>query len=141
MLLILAGLLLYTAVILLATAASRLIHPSIVALVSNGFGIIVPLIIAIPLLAKKSAGDFKLGIALAVLEGLLVGIFAFVLTKALNTDKVAIVTPVIFGGTIFLTSILGFFLFKEKITIFQGLGLIFLAIGFSFIIYAKSTGN
>jgi drug/metabolite transporter (DMT)-like permease len=56
-------------------------------------------------------------------------------------NKVGIVVPVVYAGTIFLTTILSAFVFKEKITGLQSIGLAFLAIGFAFIIYVKATGN
>jgi drug/metabolite transporter (DMT)-like permease len=63
------------------------------------------------------------------------------LNKSFSLNKVGIVTPVVFGGAIFLSTILSYFIFKEKITGIQGLGLAFLAIGFILIIYAKATAS
>ena len=78
---------------------------------------------------------------MAAISGIFVALFVLSLNKTLSENKVGIVTPVVYAGTIFLTTILSVFVFKEKVTALQSIGLAFLATGFMIIIYVKATGN
>ncbi|QQR63661.1 hypothetical protein IPH70_04125 [Candidatus Roizmanbacteria bacterium] len=59
----------------------------------------------------------------------------------MQKNKVAIVSPMVFGGAIFLSTILGYVIFKEQVSRFQAIGLFFLAVGLGFVIYARWTGR
>jgi hypothetical protein len=63
------------------------------------------------------------------------------LNKSYALNKVAIVVPIVFGGAIFLSTILSGFIFKEKIGFLQGVGLGFLGIGLILIIYARAVAK
>ena len=78
---------------------------------------------------------------MTVLAGAAVALYAMSLTRSYSLNKVAIVVPVVFGGAIFLTAILSYFLFKEKISAVQGIGLTLLGLGLVLIIYARATGK
>lgn len=77
---------------------------------------------------------------MAVLGGVMVSIFALAFNKSLAENKVGIVTPVLYGGTIFMSTIISYFIFKEKISAVEGIGLVLVLIGLSVIIYAKAAG-
>ena len=85
--------------------------------------------------------DGKLGIIYALIGGIAIALFTMALTKSFALNKVAIVSPIVFGGSIFLSAIISFFLFKEKISMYQGIGLAFLGVGILFILYARMTGK
>ena len=78
---------------------------------------------------------------MAILTGVAIALFTMALTRSYSQNKVAIVIPIVFGGAIFLSTIFSYLFFKEKITLFQGIGLILLLIGIIFIIYARVTGR
>jgi drug/metabolite transporter (DMT)-like permease len=54
---------------------------------------------------------------------------------------VALVSPIVFGGTIFLSAILSYFIFKEKVSPIQFSGLAILGVGLLLIIYSAATGK
>jgi multidrug transporter EmrE-like cation transporter len=82
-------------------------------------------------------GSFKIGILSAALAGGLIAIFVIFLNRAYATEKIAIITPVVFGGSILLSSILSFFIYKERIAPLQLLGLSLVLAGIALIIISK----
>lgn len=141
MIYIILALLFYTVANLASAAASRNTDSNLVTAIVNTVSAIIPIAVIIPHLSKKLIVDGKTGIILAVVVGIAVALFTMLLNKSYSVNKVAIVAPIVFGGSIFLTSILSFIIFKEKFSLAQGIGLVLLAFGLIFIIYAKATGN
>lgn len=131
----------YSGAVIFATVASRAINSNLVAAIVNTVSALIPIVIVIPLLGKKFLENDKLGLIAAVFAGVCIAIFALSLNKSFQLNKVAIVTPIVFGGMIFLTAILSYFIFKEKVSLVQFSGLTFLGIGLLLIIYAASTGK
>lgn len=131
----------YSGVVIFATFASRAINSNLVTAIVNTVSALIPIAIVLPLLGKRLFENDKLGLIAAVFAGVCVAFFALSLNKSFQANKVAIVTPIVFGGMIFLTSILSYFLFKEKVSLIQFSGLTFLGIGLLLIIYASYTGK
>jgi drug/metabolite transporter (DMT)-like permease len=123
------------------TFAARVINSNIVTATVNTISIIIPLLIVLPSLNKKIIENGKAGIFAALIAGILISLYTLSLNKSFQINKIAIVTPIVFGGMIFLTSILSYFFFKEKVSLIQFSGLTFLGIGLLFIIYAAYTGK
>jgi drug/metabolite transporter (DMT)-like permease len=126
----------YSVAMLFATYANRHANVSWVALIVNTISISVPLIL---LLAARegSKASTKNGIAAAVAGGVLISLFTLLLGKSYELNNVAVVGPIVFGGSIVLTSIASLFLFKEKIAPLQGLGLVFVVIGLGLVVYSR----
>lgn len=141
MIYIILALLLYSIGIMFAAAASRHLNTNLAAAIMGAVSTVIPLLVIIPLLAKKGTQSPKFGILMAVAAGILISLFVMALNKSYAENKVGIVAPVVFGGAIFLSTILSYFIFKEKVSHLQTIGLIFLAIGFSTIIYARVTAK
>ena len=141
MIYIIISLLLYTAAVILGTLASRNANTNLVSAITTSVSMLIPVATVIPILNTKTFQTSKMGIIYAVLGGIVIALFTMTLNKSFAVNKVAIVTPIVFGGAIFLSAILGYFIFNEKITRFQSIGLFLLAIGFSLIIYARWTGR
>ncbi len=141
MLYIFLTLVLYSAIVMIAAFASRAWNPTMVTAVSNVIAAIIPVIIAVPLLSNKTITGQKGGWILAILFGILGAMFSLFLNKAYTLNKVAIVLPLVFGGSIFITAVLSAIFFKEKISYMQAIGLILLAFGLSCRIYARFTGK
>ncbi len=116
-------------------------NTNLVAALINIVSAIIPTIVAIPLLNKANIQNQRIGFIAALVAGILIALFSLALTKSYSQNKVAVVAPIVFGGSIFLSAILSYFFFKEKITLFQGVGLAFLAIGLIFVTYARMTGR
>ena len=115
--------------------ASRNANTNLVAAVMNIISVFIPLTLVIPILNNKTITNSKMGLFYAIIAGILISLFTMALGKSFTINKVAIVSPLVFGGSIFLSTILGYFVFKEQVSRFQSIGLFFLAIGFGFIIY------
>lgn len=141
MIYLILALLLFTAMNLISVAASRNANTNLVSLLTIIGGLVAPLIAVIPTLSKQSFHTQKFGIWMGLLAGLLVGCYALVLNKSFTENKIAIVIPIIFGGAILSTSILSYIIFKEKISVIEGMGLVCVLIGLAIIIYARATAN
>lgn len=131
----------YSFAILVGAFASRMANTNLVAAFINIVAAIIPTAIAIPLLNKANIQNQKIGLIAALVAGILIALFSIALTKSYSQNKVAVVAPIVFGGSIFLSAILSYFFLKEKITLFQGVGLAFIAIGLIIVTYARITGR
>ncbi|MEK6951492.1 MAG: EamA family transporter [Nanoarchaeota archaeon] len=141
MLYIILATIFYSITLILGAIASRNANTNLVAAVSNFVSVIIPLSIIIPLINKKFLINSKFGILIAFLAGITIAVFTMALAKSFSQNKVAIVVPIVFGGAIFLSAILSYIFFKEKISFYQGIGLLILGLGLLFIIYARVTGR
>lgn len=131
----------YSVGIVLGAAASRHANSNLAAAVTNIISAVVPILFVIPVLSKKLIVNQKYGIALAALAGVSIAFFVMAINKSYAVNKVGIVAPIVFGGAIFVSTVASYFIFKEKISQLQLLGLIFLALGFGVIIYSRATGK
>ncbi len=75
---------------------------------------------------------------MAILSGLVVSLFVLALSKSFTQNKIGIVAPVVYGGTILLSTVLSYFVFKEKLSLSEGLGLALVLAGLAVIIYARA---
>ena len=136
MIYIFLALITYSAAILVATFANRHANVSLVALLVNIISISAPLLL---FLTEKTGNKIssKSGIIAAIAGGLLISVFTLALGKSYEQNNVAIVGPIVFGGSIVITSILSYFLFKEKIVPLQGIGLLLVTIGLGLVVYSR----
>ena len=135
------ALLFYTSAILLGTTAARNANTNLVSGIVNTISAIIPVAISIPLFTKRTFTSQKYGILMAVLGGITIAFFTMALNKSFTQNKVGIVTPIVFGGAIFLSTILSYFFFKEKSTLLEAIGLSLLGVGLILIIYARATSK
>lgn len=141
MIYIIIATILYTIALIFITLSARHADTNLATAITNIVSTILPVIIIIPYLNKKLVSDGKVGLIYAILGGIAIALYTLALTKSFATNKVAIVSPIIYGGSIFLTAIISFVLFKEKISLFQGIGLSLVGVGILFILYAIVTGK
>ncbi len=141
MIYIFLSLVFYTGVVVVSTFASRTANSVIVSAIVNLVSTILPVILAVPILAKSGIGNQKIGIIAAIISGIFVALFSLFLNKSFAENKVGIVAPIVYGGTILLSTLISYFIFKEKVSLIEGLGLSVLTVGFLIIIYARFTGN
>jgi drug/metabolite transporter (DMT)-like permease len=130
----------YTAAVLIGTAASRALNPILLSGVVNSVSAVLPIILAYPLLSRSTFTESRYGIVLGIVAGILIAIFTIALNKSYAVNKVAIVSPIVFGGSIVLSSIIGSIIFKEHLARLEMIGLAVVSIGIALIIYAKVTG-
>lgn len=138
---ILFALVFYVVAVMTATVASRSLNSNFAALIANAVSVIVPLVVVAQVWSKKLLEHGSTGIVMAILNGLAISVFVLLLNKSFQVNKVAIVIPVIYGGTIFLTAVLSYIFFKEKISQFQLYGLVLIGAGILSIIYAALSGK
>lgn len=141
MIYLILAMLFYSAATIIIAVASRNLNTNAVTGIINTISAIIPFTILLVTANKNSILNQKYGLTMAIVAGVLISFFSLALTKSYSMNKVAIVAPTIFGGAIFLSAILSYFLFKEKISLVQGIGLIFLFVGLVLIIYARATGR
>lgn len=135
---LIAAIVLFTAVSLFSAGASRRISPNLATLILNVFSIVAPLTIIAFAKAKDITVSTKSGLVMAVMAGLSVGLFGFFINKSYAINKVGVVTPVIFGGTILLSTILSYFIFKESLKGLEIAGLALILLGIGLIVYTRS---
>ncbi len=141
MIYIFLALILYSVAILVGASASRNVNTNLAAAITNLVSAVIPIAVVVPILAKKAFTNYKFGISMAFLDGVLIALFTMALTKAYSINKVGIVAPVVFGGAIFLSTILSYFVFKEKITVTEAVGLILVGIGLVIVTYARAIAS
>jgi drug/metabolite transporter (DMT)-like permease len=139
MIYLLLACLLYTAAVLAGTTASRNANTNVVSAITNMVSVIIPLAVAAPALSKKGVTGHKYGLWMAAIGGVFIGLFVLALNKSFSENKIGIVTPIVYGGTILLSTVLSYFLFKEKVTALEGSGLLFVLIGLVIVTYARAT--
>lgn len=135
--LVLATLLLTLLTVLAATAARNL-NTNIATAIIHVTSVFIPLIIAFPAIAKREFANYKFGIMMAIAAGLSVGLYGLAVNKAFTVNKLGVVTPAVFGGAILLSTLAGYFLFKEKLNTLEFIGLVFVLAGFCLIVYARA---
>lgn len=131
----------YSAALLCITLASRKIDSTIVTGLGNLIATVVALTLAIPFVNKNLIETQRGALVYAVLSGVFITIFSLAISRSLAVNKVAIVNPIVFGGSIFLTALVSAVVFKEKIGFVQGIGLLFMMIGLILVIYTKATSR
>ncbi len=141
MIYIIGASLFYTFGIMFGVIASRSMNTNLSAAILNIISAILPIAIVIPQLNAKTFQSSQKGILFSIISGVFIAIFTLLLAKSYSTNKVAIVSPIVFGGSIFLSTILSYFFYSEKISRVQLYGLLFLALGFGLVIYARWTNQ
>ena len=132
------AMILYAAGILIGASAARNANTNLVSAINNLFAVFIPLIIVIPALSKKTFTSQKYGVLMAVLGGIVISLFVLALNKSFTQNKVGVVAPVVFGGAILISTVLSYFIFKEKIDGIETVGLVLVLAGLGFLIYARA---
>lgn len=140
MLYLLFALVFYTAALMLIAFASRITSSSLVTAIVNTVSIIIPISIVF-FTQDKKLFDNKLGIIIAVFGGVAIALYTLTFNKSLQLNKVALVAPIVFGGAIFLTAILSYFIFKEKLSPLHLTGLLTVGVGLLIIAYSAVSGK
>lgn len=136
-----ASSLILTAAVLIITSAARHAHIVLVALTVNIMTVVVPLLLLLNKHDRKQLDGQKYGLLMAALGGLLVGFYALTYNKALSQTKVGIVTPLVYGGVIFLTTVCSYFMYREKLTAAECMGSALVLAGIVVIVYARATAR
>lgn len=107
----------YSIAIIFSTIASRKINTNLAAGLGNLISAIIPIVVAAPLLNKKllTIADSRFGVIMKILAGIFVALFTMALTRSFSLNKVAIVVPIVFGGSIFFRQFQATYSSKKKL--------------------------
>ena len=141
MLYLIGAAILYTIAVLLGALSARNANTNLAGGITNLVGAVLPLTLAAVEFSRKPFQNQKLGVLAAVAGGVAIALFVIVLNKSFVINKVGIVTPIVFGGSILLSTLAGYLVFKERVTPYQLIGLSLLMAGLAFIAYSKATGK
>lgn len=132
------GVVLYTAFGLFTSKAGGKLNDNLVAAISNGLGVILPLTVYYIYKHKQNVAPTKEGIIYALLAGVCIAAFSVLLINLFaKAENVSFIMPVIYGGTIVLGSLVGLLFFKEHASPIAIIGLSLVTIGIGFIVYAR----
>jgi uncharacterized membrane protein len=123
-----------------AGLAGGKINDWLAAVLYNGIGTVIPLIVYLSTTAAKGKTTIR-GAVYASLAGVGIMLFSVLLARVFNKGgNLSYVIPTVYGIAIVLSSMFGYIFLKDKMTTLQALGLGFIVVGVVCIIYAKAKG-
>lgn len=119
-----------------AGLAGGKVNEWLAAVLYNGIGTIVPLVVYF---ATTSKGKTTLkGVVYASLAGVGIMLFSVLLARLFNKGgNLSYVIPAVYGAAIVLSALFGVFFLKEKVALLQLMGLALVLIGVVFIVVSK----
>lgn len=134
----LIAIVLYSGFGILTAQASTRLNSNLVAAIGNAIGMAIPLVVFYIAQAKKQVITTKEGIIYAVLAGVLIAGFSMLLTYIFSrSENISFVMPVVYGGTIIVTTLAGIVLFKEHLSAIGIIGVALVAVGITCLVYAR----
>jgi drug/metabolite transporter (DMT)-like permease len=137
-----AGVVLYTLLITFSSRASGKIDPFWSSTIFGIASTIIPFVLwAItkqsgkPMIQSTSAG-----VAFSIAAGAAAGIFTACMVKIFEKGAVSYAAPIVYGGAIVATALIGWALFHEKIPPLQALGIVCVVFGIGLVTYSKLSG-
>ena len=120
-----------------AGLAGGKVNQWLAAVLYNGIGTVIPLIIYLASTVKQGKTTIK-GIIYAGLAGVAIMLFSVLLARIFNKGgNLAFVIPAIYGIAIILSSIFGWIFLKEKVSGLQVAGIALMTVGVICVIVAK----
>lgn len=140
MLYLILSVIFYTIAIMLIAFASRITNSTLVTAIVNSVSVVIPISVVF-LTQNKKLFDNKLGIFFAIGGGIAIALYTLAFSKSLQVNKVALVAPAVFGGAMFLSAILSYVIFKEKLSPLHSAGLAIVGVGLLIIIYSATSSK
>lgn len=140
LILIIVATVIYSLFNVFVSKASGQINSSISAFIFNGIGALIPLTIYFLLKNSRKASllpTTKTGVTYSLLAGVTIGIFSIIFIRIFQKGDLTYIVPIISGGTIIMTSLIGIILFKESVSLLQIVGIILATIGIVIIAVAN----
>lgn len=131
----------YAVATLFISSASRNMQSTLAVAIVNAISALIPIAVLVPIFNKKMVTNHWTAVIMAILGGACIAGFGIAISRAYTVNKVGIVVPIVFGGAIFLSTILSYFFLKEKVSLLQALGLVLVGLGFGVITYARATNR
>ncbi|MCL4406011.1 MAG: EamA family transporter [Patescibacteria group bacterium] len=123
-----------------ASRASNAIDPNLSSVIFNGLGMLIPLgIYAFYKFVKgaKFIGTTGAGVTYSVLAGVAIAVFSIFLIKIFEKGGLSYVVPLIYGGAIALTALVGWAVYKESVSLSQTIGIIIILAGVAVVVISK----
>jgi drug/metabolite transporter (DMT)-like permease len=140
MIYIFIALVFYTLAILTSSYASKHAESNTITAIIHIIAAVVPVLVILPYIGRIQTLVTKQGLISSVLAGIFISIFGLAINKAYAVNNVGIIAPIVFGGSIFLSTILSYFIFGEKVGMIQTFGLLFIFLGLALVIYTRAYG-
>ena len=140
LILIIVATVIYSLFNVFVSKASGQINSSISAFIFNGIGALIPLTIYFLLKNSRKASllpTTKTGVTYSLLAGVTIGIFSIIFIRIFQKGDLTYIVPIISGGTIIMTSLIGIILFKKSVSLLQIVGIILATIGIVIIAVAN----
>ena len=126
----------YAAFEIFAGLAGGKVNSWLAAVLYNGIGTVIPLIVYFATTAKGKT-TFK-GIALASLAGVSIMLFSVLLANVFNKGgNLSYVIPTVYGIAIAISSLFGLFILKDKVTALEIVGLVLVVVGVTLIALSR----
>lgn len=130
----------YGGFLLLMSRAAGRIDPLLATFIYNCVAGVLPFIVyfygrvrGAPMMESTQAGMLY-----AVLSGVMLSAFSLVLLRIFDKGGVGYTVPLIYGGTIVFTSLVGWLVFKEQIPLLQGIGIVVMLAGMGLVVYSRT---
>lgn len=119
----------YTIALLAIAQASRRLDSTFATAIINTLSAIIPIVLSVKLVEKYPISQYRDGWFYAIGAGIAIALFTLFLAKSFVFNKVGLVTPIVYGGSLVGTTLLASWLFGEKIQPLQGWGIAVIVLG------------
>jgi uncharacterized membrane protein len=122
-----------------ASRAGNQINSSLSSFIFNGIGAILPLIIYFYLKARNNLdhATTRIGAIYSILAGVAIAVFSILLIKAFEKGGLSYVVPVIYAGSILISALVGWLIFKEQFNTLGGIGVALILVGIVLVILSR----
>ncbi|MDP3992625.1 MAG: EamA family transporter [bacterium] len=122
-----------------ASRAGKHIDANLSSVFFNGVGALLPLVVYSYLRARDSIGiaTTRSGVLFSLLAGISIAIFSVLLIKAFEKGGLSYIIPVIYGGSILISSLAGWLIYKEHIGVVGGVGVLVILVGIVLVVVSK----
>ena len=128
----------YSLFLVAISRASLFTDSNLVAAIVNALGTFVPLGLFMVSGAALDGSNNAKGIVWAIIGGIGVAAFIMALARIFSIGgNVGFVTPLVYGGSIIIATTVGGLVYREPISPWQVIGLLFVTAGIGCIVYAR----
>lgn len=131
----------YTGYALFFSRAAGRIDPFLSAGIVNTIGAVFPLAVYFFMKSRDSSLSVPMpgGIVFSALAGLCIAMFGIFLMKSFEAGASSYVIPMVYGGTIMLSTLAAWLVFRESIPPIQAVGTGLVLCGLGVIVFSKMT--
>jgi uncharacterized membrane protein len=123
-----------------AYRAGNNIDANLSSVIFNGLGMILPLILYVfykSIQGTQLIATTTSGIIYSILAGVSIAAFSVLLIKIFEQGGLAYVVPLIYGGVIVLTALVGWTIYNESVSWLQAIGIFIIMIGIVLVVVSK----